>query len=411
MDFGGGVDYLIIGGGIAGITAAETIRERDKISSVSVITSEPHMLYSRVLLPSYLKGRIRREQLFMRTIRDFDDKNIRVFVGEEVTAIDPGRREVALGSGGRISYRKLLIATGGKVRPIPFKGAEKLSHVFRLQTIDDADMLYRALTGIKHAVIVGGGFISLEFLEIFAARNISTTLICQDKNFFSQFVGPGGSELMQKNFEERGIRLIMGDEINAVSGLDGRVASVLTQKGLRIPGDALCLGIGVLRNYEFLAGSGITVGERGILTDEFLATPTYDVWAAGDVAEFQDIVLGMRHAIGNWNNAFLQGKAAAESMLGGKIPFQNLPSYAISNLGFHISVMGDVGSGLVSVAREARTPPYYEEFFLRDGIIRGATLINMPKHQSLAQRWILERKNLANLEAKIADLEVSLETL
>ncbi|MBI2054910.1 MAG: FAD-dependent oxidoreductase [Candidatus Sungbacteria bacterium] len=411
MDFSSGVDYLIIGGGIAGITAAETIREHDKVSSVSVITSEPHMLYSRVLLPSYLKGRIKREQLFMRTIKDFDDKDIRVFVGEEVTAIDTGRHEVALGSGGKIGYRKLLIATGGKPKPIPFEGAEKLSRIFRLQTIDDADMLYKVLPGIKHALIIGGGFISLEFLDIFASRGIHATLICQDKNFFSQFVGPGGSEVLHKNFEERGVRLVTGDEISAVSGADGRVDGVFTKKGLRIQGDALCLGIGILRNYEFLAGSGITVGEKGILADEFLATPTYGVWVAGDVAEFQDIVLGVRHAVGNWNNAFLQGKAAAGSILGGKTPFRNVASYAITNLGFHISVVGDAGHHLASLVRQSVKPLCYEEFFLDNGIVKGAALINFPKHQPLVQAWILEQKNLAGLGAKIADVAIPLESL
>lgn len=410
MNFPNEVDYLIIGGGIAGVTAAETIREKDNSSSITVITNEAHLLYSRVLLPSYLKERIRREQVFMRTVDDFDAKNIHLFLGEEVSAVNPSRHEVVLANGNKVGYRKLLITTGGRVRPFAFQGAEGMQNIFRLQTIDDADLLYHALSQIKSAVVVGGGFISLEFLEILRLKNIHVTFLMRDKRFFSTLVNEEGSTMLEKNFEKHGIEIIREDEIASIGG-KGRVEKVMTRGGRAIDCDALCLGIGIQRNTEFLLNSGIAVGNNGISANEFLETSVPDIYAAGDVAEFEDTVLGIRHSVGNWNNAFLQGKAAGRNMAGEKVPFHNLASYSIGNLGMHISAIGDIHPDMVSVSRKSSSAQFFEQFFFKDDEIRGAVIFNMPRHQVLISRWIVEKKNFAGLYDVLKDERANLESI
>lgn len=398
------IDYVIVGGGIAGMTAAETIREQDKDAAIAVFSLEPHLLYSRVLLPSYLKQRIPRDRVFMRTVRQLDEANIGAHLSEEVVSVAPQRHEIALASGRTLGYRKLLIATGGRVRPLAIAGLKGLSGAYRLQTIDDADEFYGALPSIKNAVVLGGGFIALEFLETLALRKIPTTLIFPEERFFERFVGPEGSTLLQENFERHGIRVISGDEARAVEGVDGKITKISTKNGNEIPCDALCAGIGLQRNLEFLEGSGIKIGKQGILVNEYLETSLPDVFAAGDIAEFNDLVLGITHLVGNWNNAFLQGKTAGRGMAGGRVPFSSLSGYSVGNLGLHLSVLGDAGSGLTTpVVRYSAKPLSYVEFFLKDGAMRGAVLVNGVRHQAVIQKWILDKAVFTGKEQLLAD--------
>lgn len=402
------IDYVIIGGGIAGMTAAEAIRERNKDASIAVFSMEPHLLYSRVLLPSYIKQRIPREKVFMRTIQQVDLLNIGVHANEEVMSVMPERHEIVLKSGRSLGYKKLLIASGGRVRQLALAGLKDLSGVYRLQTIDDADLLHDALPSIRNAVVIGGGFIALEFLEILTLRKIPTTLIFPEARFFERFVGPAGSALYQENFERHGIKVIAGDEARAVEGAQGRVTKVITKNGNEILCDALCAGVGIQRNIEFLEGSGIQRGAQGILVNEYLETSAPDVYAAGDIAEFNDVVLGMTHMAGNWNSAFLQGKIAGRGMAGDRAAFINLSNYSLGNLGLHLSLLGDVGPHLASIIRQSAKPVSYAEFFVKDGLVRGAVMINGARHQATVQKWIIDKVSVAGKEAILQDPEADL---
>ncbi|OHA01028.1 MAG: hypothetical protein A3C11_00950 [Candidatus Sungbacteria bacterium RIFCSPHIGHO2_02_FULL_49_12] len=399
------VDYLIIGGGIAGVAAAEAIREQDKSSRVSIIASEPHLLYSRVLLPSYLKQKIKREQVFMRSIDDFDKLDIHFYAGEEVVEVRPTAHDVVLHSGNTVRYRKLLIAAGGQARSLPFDSAAGILDIHRLQTLDDADRLYQALPEIHEAVVIGGGFIALEFLEILRLRGIQATLLCEGSHFADNLFSPAGSALLEANFAEHETRVFCSETIESIKGEAGKIRGVVTSAGKQISCDALCVGIGIERNLKFLDGSGIVTGKKGILTDSYLRTSEADIYAAGDIAEFEDAVLDITHSVGNWNNAFLQGKTVGKTLAGAKTQFQNLSSYSISNLGFHMTSLGHIDRNLPSVIRYDSASTRYMEIFLKEGAVIGASLINLPNAQSLIQRWIREKQNFAGRETELADTQ------
>ena len=404
------VDYLIIGGGIAGVTAAETIRETDKTSTIAIIASEPHMLYSRVLLPSYIKQRIKREQVFMRKISDYDAANISFYAGEEAVEVRPTAHDVVLRSGAVMRYGKLLIATGGHVRQVPFQGVEGISGVFRLQTIDDADFLYQALPSIKEAVVLGGGFIALEFLEILRLRGISTTLVCKSERFAEGLMSEAGSGILETNFADHEIKVLLKESVAEVESENGKIVAVRTFDGKEIKCDALCVGIGIEKNISFLKDSGIATGEDSILADKFLTTNDLDIFAAGDVVEFDDVIFGVKQRVGNWNNAFLQGKAIGRTMRGDKTEFRNLSGYSISNLSFHLTFVGRISRELKSVVRYLPGKSQYAEFFFANGSMAGASLINLPKLQAQVQKWILGKYDFSGREAELADVKVSLDS-
>lgn len=404
--------YLIIGGGIAGVTAAETIHAHDAKNSIAIVSDEPHLLYSRVLLPSYLKKKISREKVFLRSLGDFESKNIMLFLGERVMKIDATRKEVFLASGRTIFFEKLCIASGGTPEPWGMAGAESKKGVFHLQTIDDADAMLAALPEMREALVIGGGFIALEFLEFFFTHQIPATLLCRNQNFFGSALDGDGIELIHGNFEKHKINFMFGDETVEVLG-SSAVEGVVTKQRVKISANVIGLGIGLGRRMEFLDGSGIEKGAAGIKTNEYLETNVGDVFAAGDVAEFYDAIIGKQHVHGTWTNAFLQGGIAGLNMLGQKKPFRKVPSYSLANLGLHITFLGETKplDGAETVSRVNSTMSMYERFFIKEDRIIGAVLINMFPDKAIIAKLIEDRVSVAPFKEKLSRMDFDLRSV
>lgn len=401
--------YLIIGGGIAGVTAAEVVRQRDGKNQIAIISDEPHLLYSRVLLPSYIRKRISREKVFLRTLADFESKNITLFLGERVVKIDATRKEVFLASGRMIFFEKLCIASGGAPEPWGVAGANGKKGIFGLQTIDDADAILAYLPEMRRAAVVGGGFIALEFLEFFFTHRIPTTLLCRNKNFFGDSLDGDGIELIHGNFEKHNIAFMFGDETASVSGVDS-VAGLVTKQNINLSVNVIGLGIGLARRMNFLDGSGIEKGEAGVATNEYLETNVADIWAAGDVAEFYDSVTGVRHVHGAWTNAFLQGEIAGLAMAGERRTFRKTPSYSLVNLGLHITFLGETKplDGVETLSRVNAALSIYERFFIKDDRIIGAVLINMFQDKVIIAKLIEDRVSVALFKEKLSRMDFDL---
>lgn len=400
--------YLIIGGGIAGVTAAETIREQDPDATIGIVSHEAYPLYSRVLLPSYLKRKIPREKLFLRTIDNFIESRIELRLQETVTAIDEKRREVTLHNGATLGYGKLLIASGGHVRL--WGRPEDESIIYRLQTLDDADRLFASLATIKNPLVIGSSFISLEFLEIFLANNIAPALLMRDERFFAPYLEETGGELMRTHFGRRHIALYEHDEIAKIQR-DQNGVTVLTKAQQIIPCDALAVAIGIERNFEFLAASNILHGDAGIRVNEFFETNKENVYAAGDVAEIRDPHTGNWHATGNWTSAFLQGKAAGLSMSGLRKPFANIPSYSITNLGLQITMVGDCHDTGDTIVRINPDTNEYERLFLADGSLKGAVLVNRFKDKARIARLIETQQKIDAYRDKLASFQFDITAI
>lgn len=406
-------NYLIVGGGIAGVTAAETVRAGEPDATIAILSKETNILYSRVLLPNYIKGKVRRDQVFLRSIDDFEKRNIDLLLGKEAIFLDTEKKEVKAKSGELYSFDKLLIASGGSPRAMSIPG-ENLAGVFRLQTIDDADGLVKFLPEAQKAVVIGGGFISLEFLEIMRVYNIPTTLVARGSRFFSGVLDQNGGELMNKNFERSGVDIIFEDDALEFGGNE-RVSGLRTQKGLVLDGDIVGVGIGLKMNDDFALGTsvGVTPG-RGMRTNEFLETATPGIFAAGDIAEYFDVILGGYHKHGNWTNAFLQGRVAGQNMLGIEpAVFKSIPFYSIANLGLHITFLGEPeeAENTETVSRVDLAAQRYERFFLRDEKLVGAVLINM-FHDKPALAELIENKiPIAHARIDLADISFDVKTL
>lgn len=401
-------DYLIIGGGIAGVTAAETIREKKPLASIGIISDEPHILYSRVLLPSYLKKKIAREQVFLRSTEDFTKKNIDLHLAEEVAEVDTERRVVHLATGTSYNFDKLLIAAGGRVKS--WGNPQEQEYIYRLQTIDDADRLFKSLPSIRHPLVVGSSFISLEFLEIFFLNNIIPILLSRDAYCFGNMLEERGGEIMRNNLERHGIQAYFNESIKEIRKSSGEIR-VQTQRLQEISCDSFAIGIGVDRNIGFLKSSGLAFGETGIKTDEFLQTNKEGIFAAGDIAEFFDRTKNKHHIAGNWTIAFLQGKRAGLNMAGEPAPFVHVSAYSITNLGFQITAIGLASENAEDIVRIDREKEQYERLILSEGIIIGAALINRFQDKAHITKLIETRTPIAEYGAKLESFAFDIQNI
>lgn len=407
-------DYLIIGGGVAGVTAAEAIRERDASSSIAIVSDERQPLYSRVLLPNYVKGLAAREQVFLRKNEDYHAKRIELLAGEIAERLDVTARILRLASGRTIGFSKLLIASGGKPQPLEIDG-ERLQGVSHFQTIEDADRMIELLAGAKRAVVVGGSFIALEYLEILVTRLIPATLVISQPYFFSRFFDAAGGAIFHENFRQHGIEVVANERLTAIEGR-------FTVERARLAGgsapdcDFLGVGIGLLPNTAYLEGTGVALTSDGVATDEFLETSVSGVFAAGDVADFHDITLGFRHTHGNWGNSVRQGELSGRNMADpeGREPYRGVTSYGIRSLGLAIALVGHAsgGQGIESVNQSDRSGNSYRRFFLRQNRLVGASLINRHEDRPLVTALIRDavlipdevRDRLADPKFDIASL-------
>lgn len=407
-------DYLIIGNGVAGTTAAETIRERDGAASIAIVSDEPHPLYSRVLLPNYVKGLVKREQVFLRKAEDYQAKNISLLTGETAEGLDMAAHTVSLTSGRTLGFSNLLIASGGRPRPIGIPG-EDLPGVSRFQTIDDADRMIELLAGARRTVVAGGSFIALEYLEILVNRGIPVTLVIPHPYFFSRFFDEAGGELMQANFRKHGIEVVANDRLAAIEG-NGAVEKVRLAGGRTLECDFVGAGIGLGRGVAWLGNGGVELTDEGVATDEFLRASAPGVYAAGDVADFQDVMLGFRHTHGNWGNAFRQGELAGRNMAnpGNPEPYRSVTSYGIRNLGLAIALVGYVsgGPGITAVSRSDPAGASHARFFLRGNRLVGAALINRHDDRPAVTALIRDGTSLSgSAQAGLADLKFDIASL
>jgi len=403
-------DYLIIGGGIAGTTAAETIREKDPNSSIAIFGDEPYPLYSRVLLPNYLKNKIELEKVFLRTKEDYDKKKIDTFFGEVVSKIDFEKKEIFANESHEVGYSKLLIASGGKVKDISFDGIPS-EDIFYFQTFDDTKKIKERMKTAKNVVIAGGSFIALELLESFFINNINVTLLVRGQGFWNETFDKESNGILLSNFKEKGVNVVFEEEISNGKEKDSK-KYIVTKKGTEYEYDTLCLGVGIERNMDFISASGIKMN-AGVITDEHLRTNIENVYSAGDVAEFYDIFTEKHHIAGNWALAFLQGKVAGLNMTGGDEILKTASGYNIVNFGINISFIGDVSKDetIEVLKRGDSSKKEHSQLFLKNNLLVGATQINMNKDKGVLAMLMDKKIDLKDYKDKISDINFDLKSI
>jgi NAD(P)H-nitrite reductase large subunit len=395
----------VLGNGIAGQTCAEELRAQDPECSIVMIAAERHPLYNRVALPRYLRGQVREEKVLMRTVEDYAAKNLEIHFETWCTGVDPVEKIVHTDRAGDIHYDALLVATGGQPSPPPWPGAAELPCVYGFQTLDDTNAIIAAADRSKRVLIMGGSFIAYELAEGIAYRKIAkVTWLMRGPRFLRYVLDQEGGELCRRLGEEMGVEFILEDEAKRFSSVNGHFA-VETEKGRRVEFDNLCYGVGLKYYTEPLEGTGAEL-RKGIVTDSRLRTALPDVYAAGDIAVFFDVMVGKLNQMGTWDNAMAHGKVAAHNMAGGDEEFFDVPTYTTTMFGSTMAVMGvtpDVQPDLESVRTFSYDEKFFRKLFFLDDRLVGAIMIGPPKGRKKLIEIMRSREKITRPRDELLD--------
>ena len=382
---------VIVGNSTAAVNAVEAIRERDKISSITVVSDETYRAYSHPLLPNLVIGEVSRaeERFYYRRVDFYESNKVKTVLGRRVVKIYPEEKLVELDNGNKLEYDKLLLACGGKPVKPPIEGLE-LEGIHTLTNIKAADKLRKDLKSIKRCVVVGAGLIGSKIAEKLAKKGVKVTLVELTKRVLFPVLDDVGADYIHRELKRLGITLILNDAVSALSG-DKRVEQVILKSGKKIDTDGVIVAVGVAPNAELAKDAGLTV-DRGVVVNDFMQTSNDDIFAAGDVAQAYDMVSGVKRPIPILPLAARQGRIAALNMLGMDVKYKGgfaMNSISIGKVSF-IS-MGVVDSDELEVLSIKRGDEYRKFLIDGDNRLKGMILVNNVEKAGMFN-WMIQNR-------------------
>jgi NADPH-dependent 2,4-dienoyl-CoA reductase/sulfur reductase-like enzyme/nitrite reductase/ring-hydroxylating ferredoxin subunit len=318
---GGPASVVIVGGGGAGLTAADKLRHEGYDGPVTIISADAAPPSDRPnLSKDYLAGKAKEDWIPLRAPEYFTENRIELLLGTRVTSIDAAQRQVVLENGDRRPYGALLIATGAEPVHPPIPGADgPLVHYLR--TFADSRALVDKASGAKHVIVVGASFIGLEVAASLRSRGVAVDVVAPDHLPLERVMGPEVGRFIQSLHEEQGVVFHLG---KSVAGIDGR--TVTLGDGSTMNADFVVLGVGVRPVTALAEHAGLAM-EKGVLVNEYLETSAPGIFAAGDVARWPDPHTGQRIRVEHWVVAERQGQTAARNILGLRERFDAVPFF------------------------------------------------------------------------------------
>ena len=377
-------NYVIIGNGIAGTTAAETLRKHDPNCSIHLLTNEPYPLYNRVSLPRFLQGKLVEQKVMIRDFPWHEQRNIHLVTETLVASVNTDECVVITTDGKQYPYHALLIASGGWANPLRVPGVADTKHIYNFVTLDDTKTIIARMLESRTALAYGGSFISYELCDGFAMRKLDTVWMMRGPYWLRTALDPEGGEVVDAIAKKFGVEVIHGDEIASVVPANGVPSYVKTKQGRQIQVDVIGVGLGITLNTQMLKETPIEM-RNGVVVNEYLETNVPGVYAAGDVAEFFDPTIDRHHTMGTWDNALAHGKIAGINMAGGHEPYVDVPTYTSPLFDVNIAVVGTAESNNpeleVVVHREPgeKGNENYRKLFFRQNRLVGVLMIGSPK--------------------------------
>ncbi|RME91050.1 MAG: NAD(P)/FAD-dependent oxidoreductase [Anaerolineae bacterium] len=335
--------YVIIGTGVAGIAAVEAIRSLDTSGEVFLIGDDPHAFYSRPGLAYYLSGEVPEKQLFPYSKHDYHHLNLH-YVRERVVSISPEQSNVTLASGQRLSYDRLLLATGSQAAPLRVPGTD-LEGVVKLDHLEDARRIVKLARRTREAVVIGGGITALELVEGLLARKVHVHYFLRGDRYWRNVLDEEESRIVLHRLHEDGVTLHFHTEAAEILGKRGRVVGVRTKDGRVVKCQMVAFAVGIRPRIQLAQEAGLNV-DRGILVDETLQTSAPGVYAAGDVAQVFDPLTGHAVLDSLWTPAREQGYVAGLNMAGKRAAYLKATPFNVTRLaGLTTTIIGTVGRG------------------------------------------------------------------
>ncbi|MFD4372119.1 NAD(P)/FAD-dependent oxidoreductase [Streptomyces sp. NPDC058486] len=411
--------FVIVGGGLAGAKAAETLRAEGFNGRVILIGDERDHPYERPpLSKGYLLGKKDRDSTLVHEPAWYAAHDVELHLGQTVTAIDRDAHTVRLGDGTVIRYDKLLLATGSEPRRLDIPGTG-LAGVHHLRRLSHSERLRDELKALGrdngHLVIAGAGWIGLEVAAAARTYGAEVTVVEADPTPLHRVLGPELGQLFADLHTGHGVRFHFGARITEITGQDGMVLAVRTDDGEEHPAHAVLIAIGAAPRAVLAENAGLALVDRadggGIAVDASLRTSDPDIYAAGDVAAFDHPFLHHRIRVEHWANALNGGPAAARAMLGQEVSYDRIPYFFTDqyDLGMEYSGWAPPGSYDQVVVRGDTGKREFIAFWLKEGRVTAGMNVNVWDVTDPIQKLIRSRAQV-DTDA-LSDPSVALESL
>lgn len=362
-----GYTYLIVGAGMTADAAVNGIREIDPDGSIGVIGTEPDPPYNRPPLSKGLWKGDALDSIWRGTMKP----GVTLHLGRTVKFLDPAAKKIADDTGAFYSYEKLLLATGAAPRRLSFDDGS----VIYYRTLDDYRRLRTLTERGRRFAVIGGGFIGWEVAAALAMSGKEVTMLFPEDAIGSRIYPTGLAHFLNRYYGEKGVNVVPRSEAAGIEKKSGGY-EVITKNHGRFPVDGLVAGIGVTPNVDLAKSAGLAV-DNGIVVDEFLRTSHADIYAAGDVANFFNPVLGTRLRVEHEDNANAMGRAAGRSMAGEVGAYTHLPFFYSDLFDLGYEAVGELDSRLETFADWKEPDREGVVYYLGGGRVRGVLLWNV----------------------------------
>ncbi|MGZ4544483.1 MAG: NAD(P)/FAD-dependent oxidoreductase [Blastococcus sp.] len=401
--------FVIVGGGLAGAKAVETLREEGFDGPVVLLAEEPEQPYERPpLSKEYLLGKAAREKARVHESGWYEAHDVDLRTGVRATALDAAAHRLTLDSGEELAYGKVLLATGAAPRRLPVPGAD-LGGVRYLRTLADSDRLLADLSGGgRRVVVVGAGWIGLEVAAAARHHDNAVTIVEPQPTPLHAVLGHELGSRFATLHRAHGVDLFTDTTVREFRGSGGSVGSVVTDAHAGLPADLVVVGVGAIPRTELAAAAGLEV-DNGVVTDHALRTSAPDVYAAGDVASSFRPLYGRHVRVEHWANALHSGPAAARSMLGQDVTFDRVPYFFTDQYDLGMEYSGLAGPGATVVYRGDPESGEYIAFWLEDGRVTAGMNVNVWDVTEPIQALIRSRQAVP--VAALTDVDTPLERL
>ena len=404
------VEYLLIGGGLASANCARWLREEGAGGDVLLVGREPDPPYNRPnCSKGYLRGEESRDEPLFRPNEWWDEQNIELLTRTSVTALDAGARTATLSSKEEVAFERALVATGANVRRLNVPGCD-LEHIYYLRTLGNSDSIREGVAEAEEVVLIGGSYIGCEVAASLTMLGKNCTIVMQEQATLERGFGARAGRFFQQLLESHGVRVHGDDELERFEG-NGRVAKVVTRRGVELAADAVVIGAGVTPDVQLAERAGLQMGERGgVRCSARLETSVSGVYAGGDICEYDSVVhRGAPVRIEHWDVAFNHGKTAALNMLGKDMPHAEVP-YFFSVLGDwgELEYVGPAYAWDEEIVRGSLDDGRFTLWYLEQGAVKGGLTFGRSDDLDHARRLIMDGVSLGEQRAALGDLDADL---
>ena len=386
-------NYLIIGNGVAGTTAAEHIRKQDNEGNVTIVTDEDLPFYWRIQLNEYIAGDITEEKLLAKKEDWYREQNITLRLKTRIVGADAQKKVVVTEGGEELAYDRLLIATGSHSFVPPIKGSDKKG-VFALRDVKDARDISRFAKSAEEVILIGGGLLGLEAGN--ALRKLGKKIMVVE--FFPRLLprqlDVDGAARLQKIMEGMGFSFRLGAKTQEITG-DDKASGALLEGGETLSGQMVVISAGVRPNLELAEPLGLKT-DKGIVVDERLRTNQPDIYAAGDVAEFR----GMPYGI--WPAAMEQGKIAGMNMAGVEATYNGTTmANTLKVVGVDLASAGNIDAENEFESKVATDEDQYKKIVLENNQIIGCIMLGDTKGFNEITKMMSEKRDVSRIKDQI----------